>query len=108
MLLLDVKVDVFVFDMLLLFVIYKNYSCVASRVKKETCVNLKLISAKNVKFSSYLLPILLGIECSTFYKCRVAKVSLGLIPPPFVITIIMFMNVAKVTKKYKKEIFSKF
>jgi hypothetical protein len=60
-----------------------------------------------VKFSSYLLPILLGIECSTFYRSRVAKVSMGLIPPPFVITISMFMNGAKVLKKMKKEIFSK-
>lgn len=36
------------------------------------------------------------IECSTFFWQRVAKLSSGLFPPAFVITINMFMNGANV------------
>lgn len=37
----------------------------------------------------------LRIECSTFYSCRVAKLSSSLISPAFVITVNKFMNCAK-------------
>jgi len=56
---------------------------------------------KNEVFSGYLYRLVDALECSTFPKLEVAKLSSGLFPPAFVITTIMFMNGANVVTKLK-------
>jgi hypothetical protein len=61
----------------------------------EVLKNVKCYREREKNSRGYLLPIKIGIECSTFYSCRVAKLSSGLFPLAFVITVNKFMNGTK-------------
>jgi len=76
---------------------------ISPKVEKTVRNSVKILWYVIVKVRRILGVIcsrFIGIECSTFFWQRVAKLSTGLFPPAFVITNNKFMNVAKVKTKF--------
>ena len=81
----------------------KNAQGIASPIRKRSGRSLKKLyvtvkvrrNSRGYLFLDTEINSALRIECSTFYSCRVAKLSSSLISPAFVITVNKFMNCAK-------------